>query len=64
MASHQPLDFENNVARALKDKQLIRNIKSAMDTLVLKRKNIFSDAAETEKLRVLGNAIKTNALSK
>jgi len=64
MANHQALDFENNVARALKDKQLIKNIKSAMDTLVLKRKNIFSDAAETEQLRVLGNSIKTNALSK
>jgi L-lactate dehydrogenase complex protein LldF len=64
MAKHQTLDFENNVARALKDKQLIKNIKSAMDILVLKRKNIFSDAAETEQLRVVGNAIKTNALSK
>ena len=45
MANHQALDFENNVARALNDKQLIKNIESAMDTLVLKRKNIFSDAA-------------------
>ncbi len=64
MANHQALDFENNVARALKDKQLIKNIQSAMDTLVLKRKNIFSDAAETEQLRVLGNSIKSKALSK
>ncbi len=64
MANHQALDFENNVARALKDKQLIKNIKSAMDTLVLKRKNIFSDAAETEQLRVLGNSIKSKALNK
>ena len=64
MANHQALDFENNVARALKDKQLIKNIQSAMDTLVLKRKNIFSDAAETEQLRVLGNSIKSEALSK
>ena len=35
-----------------------------MDTLVLKRKTVFSDAAEIEKLRVLGNSIKTNALGK
>jgi len=64
MTNLQPLDFEKNVARALKDKQLIKNIKSAMDTLVLKRKNIFSNTAETEQLRVLGNSTKTNALSK
>jgi L-lactate dehydrogenase complex protein LldF len=64
MAIHQPVDFENNVSRALKDTQLIRNIQSAMDTLVLKRKTVFSDAAEIEKLRALGNSIKTNALGK
>ena len=64
MANHQPLDFEKNVARAINDKQLIKNIKSAMNTLVLKRKNIFSDAAETEQLRTLGNATKNQALGK
>jgi L-lactate dehydrogenase complex protein LldF len=64
MANHQPLDFKNNVSRALKDTQLIKNIQSAMNTLVLKRKNIFSDDAETEQLRTLGNATKNQALSK
>jgi L-lactate dehydrogenase complex protein LldF len=64
MANHQPLDFKNNVSRALKDTQLIKNIQSAMNTLVLKRKNIFSDDAETEQLRILGNATKNQALSK
>jgi len=64
MANHQPLDFENNVSRALKDTQLIKNIQSAMETLVLKRKNIFSDPAEFEQLRVLGNSIKSKALGK
>jgi len=64
MANHQPLDFENNVSRALKDTQLIKNIQSAMETLVLKRKNIFSDPAEIEQLRVLGNSIKNKALGK
>ena len=64
MANHKPLDFENNVSRALKDTQLIKNIQSAMDTLVLKRKHIFADAAETEQLRALGNATKSQALGK
>jgi len=64
LANHQPLDFENNVSRALKDTQLIKNIQSAMETLVLKRKNIFSDAAETDQLRTLGNSIKNKALGK
>jgi len=64
MANHKALDFENNVSRALKDTQLINNIQSAMSTLVLKRKNIFSDAAETEQLRTLGNATKSQALGK
>jgi L-lactate dehydrogenase complex protein LldF len=64
MSVHGPVDFENNVSRALKDTQGIKNIQSAMDTLVLKRKTVFPDAAEIEKLRVLGNGIKTNALGK
>jgi L-lactate dehydrogenase complex protein LldF len=64
MANHQPPDFEKNVARALKDTQLIKNIKSAMNTLVSKRKTIFDNEAETEQLRTLGNAIKKKALQK
>jgi len=64
MANHQPLDFENNVSRALKDTQLIKNIQSAMNTLVSKRKNIFSDAADIDQLRTLGNSIKNKALGK
>ncbi len=64
MAVHGPVDFENNVTRALKDRQLIKNIQSAMDTLVTKRKGIFTDAAETAQLRALGNATKSRALGK
>ena len=64
MSVHGPVDFENNVSRALKDTQGIKNIQSAMDTLVSKRKAVFPDAAEIEQLRVLGNSIKNNALSK
>ena len=54
MSVHGPVDFENNVSRALKDTQGIRNIQSAMDTLVSKRKAVFPDAAEIEKLRAEG----------
>jgi L-lactate dehydrogenase complex protein LldF len=64
MANHHPLNFDKNVSRALNDAQLIKNIKSAMATLVSKRKTIFSDAAETEQLRTLGNALKKKALNK
>ena len=64
MSVHGPVDFENNVSRALKDTQGIKNIQSAMDTLVSKRKAVFPDAAEIEQLRALGNSIKNNALSK
>jgi L-lactate dehydrogenase complex protein LldF len=56
--------FHRNVSRALKDAQLIKNIKAAMGILVFKRKEIFSDKAETEQLRTLGSAIKQRALSK
>ena len=35
-----------------------------MSTLVSKRKTIFTDEAETEQLRTLGNALKKKALSK
>ena len=64
MTNHQQVDFNDNVSRALNDTQLIKNIKAAMGTLVSKRKNIFSDEAETEQLRTLGNALKKKALSK
>jgi L-lactate dehydrogenase complex protein LldF len=64
MPNHQALDFEKNVARALNDAQLRKNFKFAMGNFVLKRKAIFPDEAETEKLRTLGNAIKQRALSR
>ena len=64
MSVHGPVDFENNVSRALKDTQGIKNIQSAMDTLVSKRKAVFPDATEIEQLRTIGNSIKNSALSK
>ncbi len=64
MTNHQAFNFDDNVSRALNDTQLIKNTKSAMGTLVSKRKIIFSDIAETERLRTLGNALKQKCLSK
>ena len=51
MTTHHPLDFDKNVSRALNDTQLIKNIKSAMATLVSKRKAIFSDASRNRAVK-------------
>jgi len=64
MANKAGFNFNQNVARALKDKQLRRNFKFAMENFILKRKQIFSDENATEQLRELGNTIKKRALSK
>ncbi len=57
-------DFSGNIEGALKDKQLRRNLRHAMDILVDKRRSVFPDAAELEQLRNVGNAIKRRALKK
>jgi len=64
MANHQTVDFENNISQALNDAQLRKNFKFAMGNFVGRRKTIFPDAEETEKLRATGNAIKKRALNK
>jgi L-lactate dehydrogenase complex protein LldF len=64
MGSHQSVDFEKNVSRALNDAQLRKNFKFAMGNFVLRRRTIFPDAFETEKLRAVGNATKKRALNK
>ena len=64
MASKIGFNFNQNVARALKDKQLRRNLKFAMENFALKRRQIFSDEIATEQLRESGNTIKKRALSK
>src|SRR5512136_2205387 len=56
--------FEKNVDRALADAQLRKNFAFAMGNFILKRKAVFSDTVETERLRALGNAIKQRALSR
>ena len=57
-------DFETNVARDLKNRQLRQNLQSAMDTLISKRQAVFPDPEEIKKLREIGNAIKQQALSR
>jgi len=57
-------EFRKNADRALADDQLRRNFAFAMGNFILKRKAVFSDAAETERLRTAGNAIKRRALAR
>lgn len=57
-------DFQSNIEKALKDRQLRKNLRSAMDILVSKRKAVFSDPGALERLRARGNAIKRHALDR
>jgi L-lactate dehydrogenase complex protein LldF len=56
--------FEQNVERALADAQLRKNFAFAMGNFILKRKAVFNDPDQTERLRTLGEAIKQRALSR
>jgi L-lactate dehydrogenase complex protein LldF len=56
--------FQKNAERALADHQLRRNFAFAMGNFILKRKAVFSDPAETERLRAAGHAIKRRALAR
>lgn len=64
MAGNQSFDFNRNVSRALNDTQLRENLRSAMDSFIIKRKAVFPDDAETEDLRDLCSTIKRRALSR
>ena len=64
MDNKTTFDFGTNVAGALNDDQLRRNLRNAMDILVDKRRSVFPDAEKLEELRTLGNAIKRRALQK
>lgn len=57
-------DFRARAHKALDDKQLRNNFRTAMDSLMTKRAASFSDAHEREHLRALGNAVRARALSK
>ena len=62
MDNESSFDFESNVAGALNDGQLRKNLRKAMDILVDKRRTVFPDADTLEQLRTAGNAIKRRAL--
>ena len=48
-------DFRARARKSLKDDQLRRNFRTAMDSLMTKRAVAFSDADERERLREMGN---------
>ncbi|KXS51802.1 MAG: L-LDH, L-lactate dehydrogenase subunit, partial [Marinobacter sp. T13-3] len=56
--------FRGRASEALADSQLRTNFRTAMDSLMRKRADAFSDPDEREDLRELGNHIKARALSK
>jgi len=64
MKQQAQFDFTKNVSLALDDRQLRRNLRKAMDTLIEKRNSVFCDPKATEALRDLGGAIKRRALSR
>ena len=64
MAEQTPFHFKQNISKALGDRQLRSNLKSAMDGLRVKRLNVFSDEDELQQLRSLCHAIKKRALSR
>jgi L-lactate dehydrogenase complex protein LldF len=64
MAESTRFDFKHNIAKALIDLQLRKNLRSAMDGLRVKRRAVFDDADELSELRRHGNAAKTRALSR
>ena len=62
MGDKKGFDFKSNIEAALKDQQLRRNLRNAMDILVDKRQAVFPDSDELKRLRAAGNAIKRRAL--
>jgi L-lactate dehydrogenase complex protein LldF len=64
MPETKAFDFKANISKALADKQLGRNLKSAMGGLRVKRQAVFADADELAALRAQGEAIKQRALSR
>jgi L-lactate dehydrogenase complex protein LldF len=64
MAESTRFDFKHNIAKALKDQQLRKNLRSAMDGLRVKRLAVFDDADELAELRHYGNTVKMRALNR
>ncbi len=59
-----PEEFDRNVELALADAQLRRNFAFAMGSFIARRQAVFSDAAQTERLRGQGQALKRRVLSR
>lgn len=57
-------EFKQNARAALKDTQLRRNMRIAMNSLMEKRFNSLHDEEERERLRELGDHVRRHALSK
>lgn len=64
MGKQNDFNFQKNVSIALNDKQLRKNLKSGMNTMIAKRKAVFSDPEYTERLRNLGEELRKRALNK
>ncbi|MGB5617561.1 MAG: (Fe-S)-binding protein, partial [Desulfobacterales bacterium] len=64
MIEQTAFNFKKNISKALGDRQLRANLKSAMDGLKAKRLNVFADDEELQQLRTLCNAIKKRALGR
>jgi L-lactate dehydrogenase complex protein LldF len=63
MPQASAFNFGANVSRDLGNAQLRKNLRAAMDTLIAKRRAVFPDPEEIERLRAAGHAIKQRALS-
>lgn len=57
-------NFKGRARQALADTELRSNYRSAMDSLMRKRADAFSDADEREDLREMGNRVRARALSR
>jgi L-lactate dehydrogenase complex protein LldF len=64
MAESATVSFKKRIAGALGDRQLRKNLRSAMDGLRIKRQAVFDDADELAALRRHGNAVKARALGR
>lgn len=56
-------DFKGRAHEALADSRLRKNFRTAMDSLMRKRADAFTDEVEREGLRELGNRIRARSLS-
>jgi L-lactate dehydrogenase complex protein LldF len=56
--------FKKRVRHALKDDQLRGNLKSAMESMILKRREVFSNQERFEQLRETGSRIRSRSLAK